>query len=79
MAGRYGRWQPQAPLPVKRKGLRPGMLVRCPWCDRSGVTVTRQGLIEHTEGELDGGPRCEGSGQRIALGPHGKIIKESDK
>lgn len=55
------------------------MLVICPWCERSGVHVTKKGLIEHPGSDLDtGAPPCVGSGQRVAIGAFGRIVKQSE-
>jgi hypothetical protein len=53
------------------------MRVRCPWCDRPGVALTRQGLMKHPAGELAGDkdPVCEGVGQRIVMTESGQIVK----
>jgi hypothetical protein len=63
------------PNPPKRKGIRPRMLVRCPLCERSGVYLTRQGLITHPKGDLDlpNTPDCEASGRRIKMGENGQV------
>lgn len=50
MPARRKTWHP--PRPPKRKGIRPGMLVICPWCERSGVSVTRRGLATHPASDL---------------------------
>jgi hypothetical protein len=77
MVARRKTWHP--PRPPKRKGIRPGMLVICPWCERSGVHVTKKGLIEHPGSDLDtGAPPCVGSGQRVAIGAFGRIVKETE-
>lgn len=65
-------------IPIRAKGIRPGMRVRCPWCERSEVAVTKnRTLIKHVEGDLDrpGTPTCEGTGQRIDYGLNGQIVK----
>jgi hypothetical protein len=77
MVARRKTWHP--PRPPKRKGIRPGMLVICPWCERSGVHVTKRGLIEHPGSDLDmGAPPCVGSGRRVAIGEFGRIVKEPE-
>jgi hypothetical protein len=64
------------PNPLERKGIRPGMTVRCPLCERAGRYLTRQGLITHLKGDLDlpKTPECEASGRRIKMGENGQVL-----
>lgn len=74
------RYSPRDPAPIRRRGVRMGMAVRCPWCGRAGVALTKTGLAAHPVGDL-GRPRdplCEGSGQSIAIGDHGQIVKSPE-
>ena len=66
-----GSWRP-----VRRKGMRPGMLVRCPWCGRPGVALTRAyTLLKHKQESLGKAPVCAGSSRKIAYSENGQVVQ----